>query len=223
MQIQNLRKQVLELERASASSSSPTNEKDLYEETNKKFLIEELKSRVSTQNELIVRLKEHVANYRRMEEEYLRLKKENKEAFGMIQGLKEKLEVAQALNRPVSGKNNIFPNVPLAIILFYCYLQDNEILALLAQKFDELNTRYLQREQQMETLLNRLSIRTGAGPVLGGIRSGFDIAKPPLLGSSSSSSSSELGLGLDLRQLSPSLSMHLFNTGNNPGQDFPEV
>lgn len=97
---------------------------------------------------------------------------------------------------------------------------------MLGEKFDELNSRYLQREQQMETLLNRLSVRTGAGIGIASLVTNssspraFRVAKSDnkgigQLGSSSSSSSPDL----DLRQLSPSLSVHLFAAAS----DFPEV
>jgi len=82
------------------------------DESTRSYILNELRSRVATQNELIQKLKDHIAHYRRIEGEYLLLKQENTQAEIQIKELKQKLELSQTLTKPVSCPIN-FSNLPI--------------------------------------------------------------------------------------------------------------
>lgn len=78
------------------------NEEDQVDDSSKSHMLNELRSRVTTQNELIHKLKDHIANYRRIEGDYLLLKQENEQAEVQKKALKQELELAKLKARPVS-------------------------------------------------------------------------------------------------------------------------
>ncbi|ODN04472.1 hypothetical protein Ocin01_02179 [Orchesella cincta] len=102
--------------------------------------LDELRSRVITQNKVIQTLKEHLSSYKKMETENILLREEKSILEQQILDLKRKLEMTQNLGKP-----------------------ENEVLSILSEKVDELNSRYYHREKQLDTLLNRLTLKTTTG------------------------------------------------------------
>ncbi|XP_021956780.1 uncharacterized protein LOC110852914 [Folsomia candida] len=200
--IQSLRKQLASVTPQEKSdfhnlSFSPSDKEALLSDElhRKEALLDELRSRVTSQNEVIIRFKEHLTQLRGSEEKMTRLEREQGEASALIQQLREKLQIAQAMSRP-----------------------ENEILAVLAQKFEDLNTRYLQREDQMKLLLNKLSAQTGTPRSLG--YNNNSVAKQgrtSIIEQLCLNLESNSDVDLDLRQLSPSLYEHLFSSRSSGG------
>lgn len=86
-------------------SFSPSDKEALLSDElhRKEALLDELRSRVTSQNEVIIRFKEHLTQLRGSEEKMTRLEREQGEASALIQQLREKLQIAQAMSRPVSA------------------------------------------------------------------------------------------------------------------------
>jgi len=146
-------------------------------------LIGELRARIIAQNKVIQALKEHLSTFKKMETENMMLREEKSTLEHQARDFRRRLEFAQSLVKP-----------------------ENEVLCLLSEKVDELNSRYYQRERQLDSLLNRLTVKTTTGG--GGAMS-----------SSSSNDSVDGGAAscLHSTNLSPRMRLPLGQFNNNSG------
>ena len=106
-------------------------------------------------------------------------------------------------------------------------LQENEVLATLSEKVEDLHTRYYYRERQLDTLLDKLSVKTGAVMSPRSLSS-FRSRNGNLSSGSSGLPREDFGFvpvsrqhndnGLDLGNLSPSATLHMI-----PHRDVPEM
>jgi hypothetical protein len=101
LQIQKLRKQ---LQSGGNINDANATVNDEHESLLKKkdALLQELHSRLTSQNEIILRLKEHLSHFRDVEEQISSLLREKESSSRTIEQLNQKLQLAQALSRPVS-------------------------------------------------------------------------------------------------------------------------
>jgi hypothetical protein len=72
-----------------------------------KVLLGELRSRVNTQNDLIAKLRDHMAYYQRVEADWLRLKQVKVSLETTSKELQAKLDLAETLRKPVRSKIDI--------------------------------------------------------------------------------------------------------------------
>jgi len=154
-------------------------------------VMDDLRERVLTQNKVIIALKEHIASFKSMEQELANWKQDKERLEYRNMELARKCAAAEELRRP-----------------------ENEILLSLSQKVDDLDSRYHYREKQLDSLLNRLTLRTGGSASLSAVLS------PRLTmfnGSVGNHHSRKTDIDVDLHQLSlsPSTNFHLL-AGTSP-------
>ncbi|CAG7837704.1 unnamed protein product [Allacma fusca] len=198
MQIEEKDRQIREL-KSKLSATIEENAWIAHESTTEKATFEEFRAKLSAQNKIIDSLKNRLASYANVEAERTMLKREIHHLEFRVQDLQRKLARAESLARP-----------------------ESEVLASLSEKVEDLHTRYYYRERQLDTLLDRLSLKTGQS--FGSPRSLHSYNANP---SSINGNSTDFPLGptsstrsnnIDLGELSPSATLHLI-----PHRDVPEI
>jgi chromosome segregation ATPase len=201
MQLEEKDRQIREL-RAKLSATIEENAWIAHESTSEKAAFDEFRGKLAAQNKIIDSLKSRLASFANVEAERTMLKREIHHLEFRVQDLQRKFARAESLARP-----------------------ESEVLATLSEKVEDLHTRYYYRERQLDTLLDRLSMKTGQSfgsprtlHSYGNANACSNNGNSSEFGPGNHSTSSGRSNNIDLGELSPSATLHLI-----PHRDIPEI